>query len=48
LLFSAVQYKSKELFDIWRFCWLFFVKMEPIMNQLDEIVIRRYDTMKFL
>jgi hypothetical protein len=20
LLFSAVQYKSKELFDIWRFC----------------------------
>ncbi|WP_243699182.1 carboxypeptidase-like regulatory domain-containing protein [Flavobacterium hiemivividum] len=45
LLFSAVQFKRrrivlavKDFSDA-----LFFVKMEPIMNQLDEVVIRRYD-----
>ncbi|WP_245181056.1 carboxypeptidase-like regulatory domain-containing protein [Flavobacterium sp. XN-5] len=45
LLFSAVQFKrrrivlaAKDFSDA-----LFFVKMEPIMNQLDEVVIRRYD-----
>ncbi|SDZ92733.1 hypothetical protein SAMN05443667_101323 [Flavobacterium gillisiae] len=45
LLFSAVQYKSRRIVltsgDFGK--GLFFVKMEPIMNQLDEIVIRRYD-----
>jgi hypothetical protein len=46
-VFSAVQYKSKELFDFWRFWWLFFVKMEPIMNQLDEIVIDVTISMQF-
>jgi hypothetical protein len=45
LLLSSVQYKSRrvvltsENFEN----RLFFVKMEPIMNQLDEVVIRRYN-----
>lgn len=45
LLFSAVQFKrrrivlkAKDFSDA-----LFFVKMEATMNQLDEVVIRRYD-----
>ncbi len=45
LLFSAVQFKSikvaltKEHFE----SELFLVKMEPIMNKLKEVIIRRYD-----
>lgn len=45
LLFSAVQFKrrrivltAKDFSDA-----LFFVKMEPIMNQLDEVVIGKYN-----
>jgi hypothetical protein len=45
LLFSAVQFKrrrivltAKDFSDV-----LFFVRMEATMNQLDEVVIRRYD-----
>jgi hypothetical protein len=45
LLLSAVQYKSRRLVltseDFEN--RLFFVKMEPNMNQLDEVVIRRYN-----
>ena len=45
LMFSSVQYKSMKIpltndhFDQ----KLFFVKMEPVMNQLNEVVIRRYN-----
>lgn len=45
LLFSAVQFKSrkialtKEYFEN----ELFLVKMEPIVNKLKEVIIRRYD-----
>jgi hypothetical protein len=45
LLLSAVQYKSRRVVltseDFEN--RLFFVKMEPTMNQLDEVVIRRYN-----
>lgn len=45
LSFSGVQYKSRRVVltseDFEN--RLFFVKMESIMNQLDEVVIRRYD-----
>lgn len=45
LLFSSVQYKSRRIVlmeeDFAK--GLFFVKMTPIMNQLNEVVIRRYD-----
>lgn len=44
LLFSAGQHKSRRIVltaqDFEK--GLFFVKMEPVMNQLDEVVIRRY------
>jgi hypothetical protein len=48
LLLSAVQYKNRRLvltsegFEN----RLFFVQMEPTMNQLDEVVIRRYNNIK--
>lgn len=45
LLFSAVQFKRRRIVltakDFGE--TLLFVKMEAIMNQLDEVVIRRYD-----
>lgn len=45
LLFSSVQYKSRRIVimaeDFTK--GLFFVKMTPIMNQLNEVVIRRYN-----
>jgi hypothetical protein len=44
LLFSAGQHKSRRIVltaqDFEK--GLFFVKMEPVMNQLDEVVVRRY------
>lgn len=45
LVFSSIQYKSikvaltKEHFN----ANLFFVKMTPVMNQLNEVIIKRYD-----
>lgn len=45
LMFSAVQFKGIRIeltpknFER----ELFFVKMEPIMNQLQEVIVRRYD-----
>jgi hypothetical protein len=45
LMFSAVQFKgirvglTQKHFEK----ELFFVKMEPIMNQLKEVIVRRYD-----
>ncbi|MEZ7497568.1 carboxypeptidase-like regulatory domain-containing protein [Flavobacterium sp. Arc3] len=45
LLFSSVQYKSRRIvLTLNNFeKGLVFVKMEPIMNQLNEVVIRRYN-----
>lgn len=44
LLFSAGQHKSRRIVltaqDFEK--GLFFVKMEPVINQLDEVVVRRY------
>jgi hypothetical protein len=44
LLFSAGQHKSRRIVltaqDFEK--GLFFVKMKPVMNQLDEVVVRRY------
>lgn len=45
LLFSSVQYKALKivLTDEHFNKRLFFVKMEPVMNQLNEVVIKRYN-----
>jgi hypothetical protein len=44
LLLSAVQYKSRRVVLTSKILKIdFFCKMESTMNQLDEVVIRRYN-----